>query len=81
MRFIYNYYTSDYHELLHKSKLPSLKIRRLRAKALETVKIVYKQCPLYLHDLHDLICIKNLLYSFRYTNTTEMPKVRTKVCS
>ena len=77
LRFIYNDYTSDYHELLNKSKLPSLKIRRLRAMALETFKIVYKQCPAYLHDL---IVIKNSSYSFRYTNTAEMPKVRTTGC-
>jgi hypothetical protein len=36
---------------LKKSKLPSLKIRRLRTIAVETFKIIHKQSPSYLHDL------------------------------
>ena len=73
LRFIYNDYKSDYEGLLSKSKLPSLKIRRLRQMAIETYKIINKQTPTYLHDL---IKIKNNSYSFRYTNTAEIPRVR-----
>jgi hypothetical protein len=41
----------NYEELLHLSKLPSLKVRRLRSIALETFKIINKNCPSYLYDL------------------------------
>ena len=37
--------------LLAKSKLPSLKIRRIRTIAIETFKIINKETPQYLHDL------------------------------
>jgi hypothetical protein len=40
--------------LLEKSKLPSLKIRRLKTIAVETFKIIHKNSPSYLHDLRDL---------------------------
>jgi hypothetical protein len=45
LRFIYNEYTSSYEDLLCKSKLPFLKVRRLRTFALEVFKIVNKNCP------------------------------------
>ena len=54
LRFIYNEYTSSYEDLLCKSKLPSLKVRRLRTFALEVFKIVNKDCPVYLFDLIDI---------------------------
>jgi hypothetical protein len=50
LRFIYNEYTSSYEDLLCKSKLPSLKVRRLRTFALEVFKIVNKDCPVYLFE-------------------------------
>jgi hypothetical protein len=37
--------------LLEKSKMPSLKVRRLRRIAIETFKIIHKESPIYLHDL------------------------------
>ena len=74
LRFVYNNYTINYEELLHLSKLPSLKVRRIRSIALETFKIINKNCPSYLYDL---INIKKHQYSFRYSNTTELPQVRT----
>jgi hypothetical protein len=39
LRFIYDNYNSAYENLLEKSKLPSLKIRRLKTIAVETFKI------------------------------------------
>ena len=75
LRFIYNKYTSSYEDLLCKSKLPSLKVRRLRTFALEVFKIVNKDCPVYLFD--PLIDIKNTSYSFRYQNKAALPQVRT----
>jgi hypothetical protein len=41
----------NYAELLEKSKMPSLKVRRLRSIAIETFKIIHKESPIYLHDL------------------------------
>jgi hypothetical protein len=40
---------STYEELLAKSILPSLKIRRIRSIAIETFKIINKETPQYLH--------------------------------
>ena len=74
LRFIYNDYNSNYDALLEKSKMPTLKIRRLRSIALETFKIVNKQGPVYLHDL---LNIKQQQYCFRYSKTAEIPQVRT----
>ena len=37
LRFIYNDYVLNYEELLEKSKMPSLKVRRLRSIAMETI--------------------------------------------
>ena len=75
LRFIYNDYNSNYETLLEKSKLPSLKIRRMRSMAIETFKIIIKKSPTYLHDLINIKQNRN--YSFRYTNTAEVPQVRT----
>jgi hypothetical protein len=74
LRFIYNDYKSTYDELLEKSLLPTLKVRRLRTLAIETFKILNKFSPIFLHDL---ITYKNNSYSFRYSNTANLPNVRT----
>lgn len=74
LRFIYNDNTSTYHSLLERSKLPSLKIRRMRTMALETYKIVTKSSPQFLHNL---VTIKEHSYSFRYSNTADIPRPRT----
>ena len=71
---LYDDTDSTYEELLTKSKLPTLKIRRIRTIAIETFKIVNKTSPLYLHDL---ITIKQSKYSFRYHNTASTPSTRT----
>jgi hypothetical protein len=62
LRFIYEDYDSSYEDLLHKSKLPSLKIRRIRTFAIETFKIIHRKSPQYLHNLID---IKARSYNFR----------------
>jgi hypothetical protein len=54
LRFIESEYTSSYEDLLCKSKLPSLKVRRLRTFALEVFKIVNNNCPVCLFDLLDI---------------------------
>jgi hypothetical protein len=62
LRFIYEDYDSSYEDLLQKSKLPSLKVRRIRTIAIETFKIIHRKSPQYLHDLID---IKARSYNFR----------------
>ena len=74
LRFIYNDYNSTYENLLIVSKLPTLKVRRLRTMAIEVYKIIHQESPSYLHDL---IKIKDTKYCFRYDNITEIPSVRT----
>ena len=54
LRFIYNDYNSDYDTLLLNSKMPTLKLRRLRTMALEAFKILNHQGPVYLHDMLNL---------------------------
>ena len=73
LRFIYEDYSASYKmydELLSKSKLSTLKVRRMRSLAIEVYKVVNKECPVYLQDL---IHIKNNSYSFRYQNIAELP--------
>jgi hypothetical protein len=43
LRFIYNDSESSYENLLEKSQLPSLRLRRLRSMAIEVFKIINKQ--------------------------------------
>jgi hypothetical protein len=74
LRFIYEANTSSYDTLLEQSKLPSLKIRRMRTMALETYKIVNKSSPEFLHNL---ITLKDNSYNFRYKLTVELPRPRT----
>ena len=74
LRFIYDDYCSNYDELLSKSSLPTLKLRRMRAMAIQVFNILHKESPVYLHDL---INVKHHSYSFRYTNTAVLPQVRT----
>ena len=56
LKFIYIENHPTYEELLVKSKLPSLKIRRIRTIAIETFKSINKETPQYLHDL---VTLKN----------------------
>ena len=74
LRFIYRDYDSGYESLLLKSQLPPLKVRRLRAIALEAFKILNNLSLVYLNDL---LTFKIFSYSFRYTKTVEIPQVRT----
>ena len=74
LRFIYGDYENTYDFLLEKSKLPALKVRRLRTIAVETFKIVNKISPSYLHNL---IEIKGQSYNFRSQKTANIPRVNT----
>ena len=74
LRFIYQDYNSSYDALLNKSQLPSHGVRRLRAIALEAFKFLNNQTPVYLSVI---LTFKSHSYSFRFTNTIEVPQVRT----
>jgi hypothetical protein len=52
LRFIYNDYNSTYDNLLIVSKLPTLKVRRLRTMAIEIYKILHLESRSYLHDFN-----------------------------
>jgi hypothetical protein len=65
---------NTYENLLKKSILPSLKIRRLRTIAVKTFKIILKQSPSYFHDL---ISIKDQKYNFRHQDKAVLPRLRT----
>ena len=69
--FIYEDYESTYDELLEKTKVPSLKVRRMRTMAIECFKILNKLSP---PCLHDLVVFK---YNFRYSNIVDIPRVQT----
>jgi hypothetical protein len=60
-------------QLLHKARVPSLQIRRIRTMALETFKIVNKIAPVCLQNL---VSVKNSEYSFRYVNVLDVPRVK-----
>jgi hypothetical protein len=62
LKLILSYYSSSYEDLLNKSRLPTLKIRRLRTMAIEVYKILNKKSPMYLNDL---FVYKESRYSFK----------------
>ena len=72
LRFIYSDFSSSYESLLIKSWLPSLKVRHLRTKALESFRILNNLSPVYI--LNDLLTSKKNSYSFRYQKTVEVPR-------
>ena len=47
---------------------------KIRLIAVETFKILHKMSPVYLQDLSSY---KNSIYSFRYDNLVDVPRVRT----
>ena len=76
LRFICSDYSSSYEPLLILSQLQSLKVRRMRAIALESIKIFNNMSPAAAY-LNDLLTFKNHSYNFRYQKTVEVPQVRT----
>ena len=74
LRFVYYDYNSSYEELLVKAKIPSLHVRRTRAMALETFKILHDMAP---PVLSDLIHKQGHKYNFRYSNLLQIPHVKT----
>ena len=54
--------------------MPTFHISRIRLIAVETFKILHKKSPVYLQDL---LSYKKTIYSFRYDNLVDVPRVRT----
>jgi hypothetical protein len=86
LRFIYNEYTSSYEDLLCKSKLPSLKVRKLRTFGLEVFKIVNKDCPVYLFDLRYkkyfvfFLCMSVLMLGLLFTCMSVLKALQSLCC-
>ena len=74
LRLVFNDFDSSYETLLERVNMPTLHISRIRLIAIETFKILHKISPVYLQDL---LSFKNSMYSFRYDNLAEVPRVRT----
>ena len=51
LRFVYEYFDSSYEDLLQKTGLPSLHIRRMRLMAIEVFIILNEMCPPVLANL------------------------------
>ena len=74
LRLVFNDFDSSYETLLERVNMPTLHISRIRLIAVETFKILHKMSPVYLQDL---LSYKNSIYSFRYDNLVDVPRVRT----
>jgi len=75
LRITFNDFSSSYETLLDRANMPTLHLSRLRTMAIEAYKIIFKLSPPYLHNL---MKIKHSSYSFRYSNTAEVPHIRTE---
>ena len=74
LQLVFNDFDSSYETLLERVNMPTLHISRIRLIAVETFKILHKMSPVYLQDL---LSYKNSIYSFRYVNLVDVPRVRT----
>ena len=74
LRLVFNDFDSSYETLLERVNMPTLHISIIRLIAVETFKILHKMSPVYLQDL---LSYKNSIYSFRYDNLVDVPRVRT----
>ena len=74
LRLVFNDFDSSYETLLERVNMPTLHISRIRLIAVETFKILHKMSPVYLQDL---LSYKNSIFSFRYDNLVDVPRVCT----
>ena len=77
LRLVFNDFDSSYESLLESINMPTFHISRIRLIAVETFKIPHKRSPVFLQDL---LSYKNSIYSFRYDNLVDVPRVRTAKC-
>ena len=75
MRFVYDDFKSTYEELLNKSNIPFLHIKRIRTMAVDTFRILNNMSPPVLSDLVRIWDCSS--YNFRYQNVLQVPQVRT----
>ena len=76
LRFAYEDFSSSYEDLLQKTGLPSLHIRRMRTMATEVIKILNEMCPPVLANLVEK---RSSSYNFRYSNILQVPTVHTSI--
>ena len=74
LRFVYEDFISSYEDLLRKTGLPSLHIRRMRTMAIEAFKILNEMCPPILANLVEK---RSSSYNFRYSNILQVPTAHT----
>ena len=74
LRLVFNDFDSSYETLLERVNMPTLQISRIRLIAVETFKVLHKMSPVYLQNL---LSYKNYIYSFRYDNLVDVPRVCT----
>ena len=80
LRLVFNDFNNFYEAFLEKVNMPTLFISRIILIAMEIFKILHKLTPVYKWTpvyLQDLVCYKNSVYSFRYENLVDLPRVRT----
>ena len=75
LRFVYNIdFSSSYEDLLTKTKLSTLHVRRMRTMATKNFKILNSLAQPVLTNLQQR---RGHVYNFRYSNILHIPQVRT----
>jgi len=75
LRYIYNDFCAIYQDLLEKSNLSLLYVRRMKTVLIQIFKIIHKLGPIYLHDL---LSLKEKCYNFRNDQIAELPRCKSK---
>ena len=73
-RLVFTYFDCSYEALIERVNIPTLHISRKRLIVIATFKILHKMPPVYLMDL---LSYKKSMYSFRYDNIVDVPRVFT----
>ena len=73
LRLVFTYFDSSY-ALIERVNIPTLHISRKRLITIATFMILHKMPPVYLMDL---LSYKKSMYSFRYDNIVDVPRVFT----
>ena len=74
LKVVFHDFKSDYETLLDRANVPTLHVTRLRQIALEVFKSLQKISPVYVQEL---INVNSNNYSFRNSNTLNIPRVNT----
>ena len=76
LRFVHEDFSSSSEDLLRKTGLTSLYIRRMKIMAIEVCKSLNEKCP---SVLSYLVQKRFSSYNFRYTNILQVPTVKTSL--